>query len=107
MVCLLNSLIGISIICRFLFSGFVDMTTINTAEVDQPKKIDNNVGNTRIENSASRFKRWGRKSPFIRYGLPMISLTVLGALGLGHLLQGRSVLFRTRFFDLLWPCPVI
>ncbi|KAF7148366.1 hypothetical protein RHSIM_Rhsim03G0119300 [Rhododendron simsii] len=66
------------------------MTTINTTEVDQPKKIDNNVGNTRIENSASGFKRWGRKSPFIRYGLPMISLTVLGALGLGHLLQGRT-----------------
>ncbi|KAG5557526.1 hypothetical protein RHGRI_007683 [Rhododendron griersonianum] len=62
----------------FLFSGFVDMTTINTA-VDQPKKIDNNVGNTRFQNSASGFKRWGRKSPFIRYGLPMISLTVLGS----------------------------
>lgn len=44
-----------------------------------------------VEKSASSFKRWGRKSPFLRYGLPMISLTVLGALGLGHLLQGRLV----------------
>lgn len=47
---------------------------------------------SRIRQSASRFKRWGRKYPFVKYGLPMISLTVLGAAGLGHLLQGRSVL---------------
>lgn len=45
----------------------------------------------KVEKSASVFKRWGRKHPFIRYGLPMISLTVFGAVGLGHLLQGRSV----------------
>jgi len=37
------------------------------------------------------FKRWGRRSPFLRYGLPMISLTVLGSLGLAQLLQGRLV----------------
>ncbi|KAI8573085.1 hypothetical protein RHMOL_Rhmol01G0251400 [Rhododendron molle] len=79
----------IFIVKGFLFSRFVDMTTINTA-VDQPKKIDNNVGNTRFQNSASGLKRWGRKSPFISYGLPMISLIVLGALGLSHLLQGSS-----------------
>ncbi|XP_058204620.1 uncharacterized protein LOC131318701 [Rhododendron vialii] len=84
-------------ICRggFLFFGFVDMTTINTA-VDQPKKIDNNVEKTRFQNSASGFKRWGRKSPFIRYGLPMISLTVLGALGLGHLLQGSKDIAKVK-----------
>ncbi|KAG2401792.1 uncharacterized protein HKW66_Vig0191710 [Vigna angularis] len=35
------------------------------------------------------FKRWGRRSPFLRYGLPMISLTVLGSIGLAQLLQGR------------------
>ncbi|KAI3683280.1 hypothetical protein L1987_83783 [Smallanthus sonchifolius] len=46
-----------------------------------------NVG--RVQNSASGFKRWGRKGPFIRYGLPMISLTVFGALWLGHLLQAK------------------
>jgi len=44
-----------------------------------------------VEKTASTFKRWGRKGPFLRYGLPMISLTVFGALGLGHLLQGRLV----------------
>ncbi|GAB2214688.1 hypothetical protein Droror1_Dr00019048 [Drosera rotundifolia] len=38
----------------------------------------------------SNFKRLGRTNPFVRYGLPMISLTVLGALGLGHLIQETS-----------------
>lgn len=42
-----------------------------------------------IGSSGLSFKRWGRKNPFVRYGLPMISLTVLGSIGLGHLLQGR------------------
>lgn len=46
----------------------------------------------KMQNPSSAFKRVGRTSPFIRYGLPMISLTVLGALGLGHLLQGRLIL---------------
>ncbi|KAI5648648.1 hypothetical protein M9H77_34653 [Catharanthus roseus] len=45
----------------------------------------------KMQNPSSAFKRVGRTSPFIRYGLPMISLTVLGALGLGHLLQGRML----------------
>ncbi|XP_004496261.1 uncharacterized protein [Cicer arietinum] len=49
-----------------------------------------------VEKSASSFKRWGRKSPFLRYGLPMISLTVLGALGLGHLLQGSKDIARVK-----------
>ncbi|KAL3645695.1 hypothetical protein CASFOL_010875 [Castilleja foliolosa] len=44
---------------------------------------------SKYQPSSLKFRRWGRKSPFVRYGLPMISLTVLGALGLGHLLQGR------------------
>ncbi|KVI00465.1 hypothetical protein Ccrd_021281 [Cynara cardunculus var. scolymus] len=66
------------------------MTTVGTT-MDQPNKA-NKLGATnsaRIQSPASGFKRWGRKGPFIRYGLPMISLTVFGALGLGHLLQGR------------------
>jgi len=71
------------------------MTTVNTA-IDQQKKIDNNVGNPRSQNSVSGFKRWGRKSPFIRYGLPMISLTVIGALGLGHLLQGSKDIAKVK-----------
>lgn len=46
----------------------------------------------KIQKLNPKFKRWGRQSPFLRYGLPMISLTVLGSVGLGHLLQGRCVL---------------
>ncbi|PNY05094.1 kinesin-like protein [Trifolium pratense] len=49
--------------------------------------------NSTVVKSASSFKRWGRKGPFLRYGLPMISLTVFGALGLGHLLQGRRLTY--------------
>lgn len=40
--------------------------------------------------SVKSFKRWGRRHPFIRYGLPMISLTVFGAVGLAHLIQGSK-----------------
>eukprot|EP00249_Psilotum_nudum_P005366 c18807_g1_i2 orf=343-708(+) len=36
------------------------------------------------------YKRLGRRSPFVHYGLPLISLTVLGYLGLAHLQQGRK-----------------
>ncbi|RHN81484.1 putative cytochrome c oxidase assembly protein COX16 [Medicago truncatula] len=49
-----------------------------------------------VEKTASTFKRWGRKGPFLRYGLPMISLTVFGALGLGHLLQGSKDISRVK-----------
>lgn len=66
------------------------MTTIETA-TGQPNKSTNMApSNTaRIQTSAPSFKRWGRRHPFVRYGLPMISLTVLGAVGLAHLIQGR------------------
>lgn len=43
----------------------------------------------KIVRQTSQFKRWGRKHPFVRYGLPLISLTVFGAVGLAHLIQGR------------------
>lgn len=74
------------------------MTTIETT-MDGSKIVtkQTDVGATKFQNSSSGFKRWGRRSPFVRYGLPMISLTVVGALGLGHLLQGRSVLFSNNF----------
>ncbi|KAL2933034.1 Cytochrome c oxidase assembly protein COX16 mitochondrial [Bienertia sinuspersici] len=39
----------------------------------------------------SGLKRLGRRNPFLRYGLPLISLTVFGTVGLGHLLQGRFI----------------
>ncbi|PWA89341.1 cytochrome c oxidase assembly protein COX16 [Artemisia annua] len=61
------------------------MTTVGTT-MEQPK----------LQNKASGFKRWGRKGPFIRYGLPMISLTVFGALGLGHLLQGSKDIAKVK-----------
>lgn len=67
------------------------MATIKEGMV-QPQKTNNLAETTsKTQGSAPSFKRWGRKHPFVRYGLPMISLTVLGALGLGHLLQGRLV----------------
>ena len=59
------------------------MTTVQPT-TGLPKKA-------KLQNPPAGFKRMGRASPFIRYGLPMISLTVLGTLGLGYLLQGRSV----------------
>lgn len=68
------------------------MTTVQTNNQGGPQRTDPNCKETpKSQNSASSFKRWGRKFPFVKYGLPMISLTVLGAIGLGHLLQGRLV----------------
>ncbi|KAK6156359.1 hypothetical protein DH2020_010607 [Rehmannia glutinosa] len=64
----------------------------------EPKKVDNQAAasSTRFQPSAPKFRRWGRKTPFVRYGLPMISLTVLGALGLGHLLQGSKDIAKVK-----------
>lgn len=72
------------------FSWFRKMTTIET-EMGQPPKNKVATATAKLQSSTSSFKRWGRKHPFVRYGLPMISLTVFGAIGLGHLLQGRLV----------------
>ncbi|XP_004142437.1 uncharacterized protein LOC101208712 isoform X1 [Cucumis sativus] len=60
----------------------------------EPKKISSASNATRA--SPSMFRRWGRRHPFIRYGLPMISLTVLGAVGLGHLLQGSKDIAKVK-----------
>lgn len=64
------------------------MTTVQPT-MDQPKKA-------KLQNPPAGFKRMGRASPFIRYGLPMISLTVLGTLGLGHLLQGSKDIAKVK-----------
>ncbi|CAN6568565.1 hypothetical protein ACFX13_001144 [Malus domestica] len=45
---------------------------------------------------SSTYKRWGRRHPFIRYGLPMISLTVCGAVGLGHMIQGSKDIAKVK-----------
>jgi hypothetical protein len=69
-----------------------EMTTIENS-TSQSRKTTKVVSTAaKLQNSGSSFTRWGKKHPFIRYGLPMVSLTVFGALGLGHLLQGRLVL---------------
>ncbi|KAL1295236.1 hypothetical protein AAHE18_19G197400 [Arachis hypogaea] len=70
------------------------MSTIHTAKA----KEENGKQSATAKNpgSSGSFKRWGRKSPFLRYGLPMISLTVLGALGLGHLLQGSKDIAKVK-----------
>ncbi|XP_054809039.1 uncharacterized protein LOC129311086 [Prosopis cineraria] len=73
------------------------MTTIQTDNHGEPQRSDLNCKETaKTHNSAPSFKRWGRKYPFVRYGLPMISLTVLGAIGLGHLLQGSKDIAKVK-----------
>ena len=52
------------------------------------QKVDQLEPAAKIAQQASQFKRWGRKYPFVRYGLPLISLTVFGAVGLAHLIEG-------------------
>ncbi|XP_058094515.1 uncharacterized protein LOC131240361 [Magnolia sinica] len=63
---------------------------------ESAKKVDPVVSRATIQHSAARFKRWGRKYPFIRYGLPFISLTVLGTVGLGHLLHGSKEVAKVK-----------
>ncbi|CAK7325453.1 unnamed protein product [Dovyalis caffra] len=70
------------------------MSTIET-DMSRPQKTTSRAN--KVDKSfASSFKRWGRGHPFIRYGLPMISLTVFGALGLAHLLQGRKDIAKVK-----------
>ncbi|KAL2628800.1 hypothetical protein R1flu_013486 [Riccia fluitans] len=38
----------------------------------------------------------GRMNPFMRYGMPMITLIVLGSFGLSHLQQGRKEVINAR-----------
>lgn len=39
-------------------------------------------------------KRW---NPFLKFGVPLISLTVLGSVALAHLQQGRYAVFFFSF----------
>ncbi|KAL5721703.1 hypothetical protein ACHQM5_005313 [Ranunculus cassubicifolius] len=54
------------------------------------------VSTSKIRQSASEFKRWGRRNPFIRYGLPFISITVFGAIGIAQLLQGSKDVAKVK-----------
>ncbi|XP_030503035.2 uncharacterized protein LOC115718404 [Cannabis sativa] len=74
--------------------------TIIEPSTAQTKRKSSTVASTttaRIQSSApSTFKRWGVKHPFFRYGLPMISLTVFGAVGLAHLIQGSKDIAKVK-----------
>uniref|UniRef100_A0A0D6R4W4 Cytochrome c oxidase assembly protein COX16, mitochondrial n=1 Tax=Araucaria cunninghamii TaxID=56994 RepID=A0A0D6R4W4_ARACU len=51
---------------------------------------------TQQASKSANYKRWVSKNPFLRFGLPLISLTILGAIGLGHLQQGRKDMQKAR-----------
>ncbi|CAI9091116.1 OLC1v1026055C1 [Oldenlandia corymbosa var. corymbosa] len=74
------------------------MISIEAAPMDQSTKGNGFTASSppKLQIPASRFKRIGRTSPFIRYGLPMISLTVLGTIGLGHMLQGSKDIAKVK-----------
>ncbi|KAJ0988280.1 hypothetical protein J5N97_006636 [Dioscorea zingiberensis] len=71
------------------------------SKVNVAQKVDQGDSPAKILRSATQFKRWGRKYPFLRYGLPLISLTVLGSVGLAHLIQGSKEVTKEKD-DLEW-----
>ncbi|KAL9674081.1 hypothetical protein QQ045_030350 [Rhodiola kirilowii] len=74
------------------------MTTTEAAGAEQSQLTASVASVTKMRQAfaSSGFRRWGRKYPFVRYGLPMISLTVFGALGLGHMLQGSKDIAKVK-----------
>ncbi|KAF8097641.1 hypothetical protein N665_0284s0008 [Sinapis alba] len=72
---------------------FQKMTTIQSSPKTQNPSPS---GSAATLKQPSSFKRWGRRHPFVRYGLPMISLTVFGALGLSQLLQGSKDIAKVK-----------
>ncbi|CAM8973964.1 unnamed protein product [Rhodiola kirilowii] len=74
------------------------MTTTEAAGAEQSRLTASVASVTKMRQAfaSSGFRRWGRKYPFVRYGLPMISLTVFGALGLGHMLQGSKDIAKVK-----------
>ncbi|KAK6777540.1 hypothetical protein RDI58_024257 [Solanum bulbocastanum] len=83
------------------------MTTIQTI-MNQPNKVNDRAASSAssVQNPASSFKRLGRKSSFMRYGLPMISLTVLGSIGLSQLLRGSKDIAKVKD-DQEWEIKII
>lgn len=71
------------------------------SKLDMRLETDSAIPLSKNLHSSSGFKRWGRKYPFIRYGLPLISLTVLGWIGLSHLIQGSKEVTKEKD-DLEW-----
>ncbi|RWW57913.1 hypothetical protein BHE74_00035258 [Ensete ventricosum] len=76
------------------------MAMATESKTSAAHKVGPVVSPAEILHKASQFKRWGRKYPFLRYGLPLISLTVLGSVGLAHLIQGRQEQFSTLLIDI-------
>ncbi|KAL6563446.1 hypothetical protein OROGR_002405 [Orobanche gracilis] len=72
------------------------MTVAPTMPVQAAKEDKRPAPSRARVHPSAKFKRWGWRSPFVRYGLPMVSLTVMGALGLGHLLQGSKDVAKVR-----------
>ncbi|KAJ4979067.1 hypothetical protein NE237_009847 [Protea cynaroides] len=72
------------------------MSSETAMEPPKRMKMAATSATAKIWDSVSQFKRLGRKYPFIRYGLPMISLTVFGAVGLAHLLQGSKDVAKVK-----------
>ncbi|CAA6666893.1 unnamed protein product [Spirodela intermedia] len=68
----------------------------SNAAIDSRKKTNPSVSPKSILNSASKFSGWSRKSPFLRYGLPLVSLTVFGAVGLAHLIKGSKEVTKEK-----------
>lgn len=77
----------------------VDMASESKASSAQ--KVDPVISPAKIFDKVSQFKRMCRKYPFIGYGIPLISLTVLGSIGLSHLLQGSKDVAKERD-DIEW-----
>ncbi|XP_060203786.1 cytochrome c oxidase assembly protein COX16, mitochondrial [Lycium barbarum] len=73
------------------------MTTTQTT-MSQPNKVNERAAFSaaNVQNPPSSYRRLGRRSPFMRYGLPMISLTVLGSIGLSQLLQGSKDIAKVK-----------
>lgn len=67
------------------------MMAVERGATDDSKKI-----NPLTSFQYSGLKRLGRKNPFLKYGLPLISLTVFGTVGLAHLLQGSKDIAKVK-----------
>ncbi|KAJ4821430.1 cytochrome C oxidase assembly protein [Rhynchospora pubera] len=65
-------------------------------EIGRAQGVDLVGSTTKLSQHASEFKRWGRKYPFVRYGIPLVSLTVLGSVGLAHLIQGSKEVTKEK-----------
>ncbi|GAB4854955.1 hypothetical protein Ancab_023543 [Ancistrocladus abbreviatus] len=83
--------------CNLFFSTATRDAAMTSIEggMSEAKKMGGNPV-PKFQYSSSGLKRLGRKNPFVRYGLPMISLTVFGAIGLGHLLQGSKDIAKVK-----------